>query len=88
MLIIDQDVVERLELRHPGFRSQLLAIDPAVLPGCTTCGSDDTARVHFGIIQRTIDLAGATTKMKLLPNPPGPGKYFCNACGGYYDDSA
>jgi len=56
-----------------------------VLPQCPRCGSKDTADVQCGIIGRTINIAAATTRFKLIPNGPAPGKYFCNACDEFFD---
>lgn len=36
---------------------------------------------------RTIYVAAATTKFKLIPNGPKPVKYFCNAFDEYFDRS-
>ena len=52
---------------------------------CARCGSTKTAGVHCGIVGRTINLAAATTKFKLIANGPRPGQYFCNACNEFSD---
>lgn len=85
MLKIDIDVLDKLESQREGIIDQILRYEKRELPVCSHCGSSDTADVIFGIIGRTIYLAGATTKVHLLPNPPSPGEYFCNACGKYFD---
>lgn len=56
----------------------------ADLPPCPDCGSEDTASVQIGVIQRTMNIAAATTKFKLIPNGPKPGPYFCNACDRFF----
>jgi hypothetical protein len=39
----------------------------------------------MGIIGRAISIAAATTKFKLIPNGPKPGKYFCYICDKFFD---
>lgn len=85
MVRISTHELEQLENRHPGFRGHLAGIEQEVIPACPRCASADTAKVHFGVTQRAIDLASATTKMRLLPNPPGPGRYYCHGCSQYFD---
>ena len=84
MLKVDDETLDKMEAQHPGILEQLSRFENAQLPACALCGSDDTADVQVGIIGRTIYLAGATTKFKLIPNCPKPGTYFCNACGEYF----
>jgi hypothetical protein len=47
--------------------------------------SDNTASVQVGVIGRTITMAAATSKFKLVANGPKPGTYFCQACRGFFD---
>ena len=54
------------------------------LPPCSGCGSPNTARVSCGLIGRTILISAATSKFKLIPNPPKLGEYYCNDCGSFY----
>ena len=84
MLKVDKETLDQIEARHPGIIKQILRFEEAELPACAHCGSEDTADVQCGIIGRTIDIAAATTKIKLIPNPPKPGAYFCNACNEYF----
>jgi|SRR5579884_175441 len=84
MLRIDRQQLDKLERDYLGIRKQILKFDEAELPSCSRCGSDDTATVNIGIIGRTINIAGATSKVKLLPNGPMPGKCFCNACSKFF----
>jgi len=86
MLRIDENVLNRLESSYPGIREQILNFDGAALPTCNCCGSQNTAQVHIGLIGRTISIAGATTKFKLMPNGPKPGDYFCNACDKFFNE--
>jgi hypothetical protein len=84
MLKVDEKTLDYMEKQHPGIRQTIRFFDEAVLPGCSRCGSANTATVGCGVIGRTIYLAGATTKFKLIPNPPKPGEYFCNDCNEFF----
>jgi RNA polymerase-binding transcription factor DksA len=75
-----------MERQYPGITEQYLRFEEAKLPSCSHCGSRDTASVQVGIIGRTIYLAGASKKFKLVPNiSDQKGKYFCNACNKFFD---
>ncbi len=87
MIKFDQTTLERLEERYPGFIKQLHSFESVNLPACKSCRAQDTASVQVGIIGRTINLAAATTKFKLIPNGPKPGPYFCNQCKAFFDSS-
>jgi len=56
-----------------------------MLPACSRCGSENTADVQCGIIGRTINIAAATTKVKLIPNGPKAGACFCNTCNEFFN---
>lgn len=84
MLKVDQQTLDGLEKMYPGFLRHLHHFENAELPACTNCDSADTASVQVGLIGRTINLAGATTKFKLIANGPKPGKYYCNGCGEFF----
>jgi hypothetical protein len=81
----DKDVLDQMEEQHPGIKEQILRFRNAELPACPRCGSEDTASVQCGIIGRTIYIAAATRKVRLIANPPKPGRFFCNACKEYFD---
>lgn len=85
MLRIDAHALDRLERAYPGIVQTIRYFEAARLPGCSRCRSQDTASVQCGIIGRSINLAGATSKVKLIANGPKPGKYFCNACNEFFD---
>lgn len=85
MLKIDQETITRLEKNRPAIGESIRHYDGEALPVCARCASKDTASVHCGIVGRTISLAAATTKFKLIPNGPRPGEYFCNACKEFFD---
>jgi len=87
MLKIDKKELDQMEKQYPGIRKTILCFDKAVLPVCSRCGSEDTAVVQCGIIGRTIYIAGATTKFKLIPNGTNQGKYFCNKCEKFFNKS-
>ena len=80
----DEKTLEQLESQYPGIREQIARHDSVEIPACPHCGSDDTAIVHVGMVGRSIQIAGATTKFALVPNSPAPGTYRCNACKGYF----
>ena len=84
MLRVDADWIKTVEANYPGIREQIRHFEEAILPICPYCNSDNTADVQCGIIGRTIHINGATTKFRLIPNGPKPGKYYCNACGKYF----
>lgn len=75
MLKIDTTTLASLEAK---------AREAELLPRCSHCASEDTARVAGGLIGRTIAMAAATTRFKLFANGPKPGAFFCNSCGGYF----
>lgn len=85
MLTITQEEIESLEVRYQGIKEQILRFENAILPVCSHCGSVYTSDVQVGIIGRTINIAAATTKFKLIPNGPRPGRYFCNHCHKFFD---
>lgn len=84
MLKIDAETLDDMERQHPGIRETIRWFEGQTLPACTRCGSANTADVQCGVIGRTIYLAAATTKFKLIPNGPKPGKYFCNGCRRFF----
>ena len=84
MLKIDKDTLNEMEQKYSGIRKQIVRFEEATLPACPHCGSQDTAEVNVGIVGRTINIAAATTKFKLIPNGPKPGDYFCNACDAFF----
>ncbi|MEO8143117.1 MAG: hypothetical protein ABI654_02790 [Betaproteobacteria bacterium] len=85
MLKIDERTLNQLEAMYPGILKSILWFEGAVLSACPRCGSSDTANVQVGIVGRTVTIAAATSKMKLIPNGPKPSKYFCNACNKFFD---
>lgn len=74
-----------IEEQYPGIRDSIREFEAAILPECQRCGSDDTCRVLIGIIGRTITIAAATTKVKLIANGIGPEKHYCNACKRFFE---
>ena len=85
MLTIDEKTLNQMEAQHPGIRETIVYFEEATVPACTRCGSSDTANVGCGVVGRTIYIASATTKFRLIPNSPAPGRYSCNACGKFFD---
>ena len=84
MLRISQDRIDQHERDYPGFRRLVEGWEAKELPSCPHCTSTDTAEVSAGLVGRSMRLAGATTKIKLLPNGH-PADYFCNECKRYFD---
>jgi len=85
MLKIDKEALDHLEKQHPGIGESIRAREAATRPACPRCGAGDIADVGAGVIGRTIALAAATTKFKLIANGPRRGKYFCNACSKFFN---
>lgn len=76
--------LEYIENRYPGIIDQILRFENAALPACTRCGAMDTADVQVGLVGRMINIAAATTKVKLIPNGPKRGNYYCNTCKKFF----
>ena len=85
MLKINKESLDHIEMQYPGIGKTILYFERATLPVCSRCESENTADVQCGIIGRTINIAAATTKFKLIPNAPKPAEYFCNACDKFFD---
>ena len=81
---IDKYRLDELEIDYPDISDSILQFEEAKLPVCSHCGSKDTAKVQCGIVGRTMTIASATTRIKLLANGPVPGEYFCNTCNKFY----
>jgi predicted RNA-binding Zn-ribbon protein involved in translation (DUF1610 family) len=86
MLKVDEAWIQAAEARYPGFRATLAHYETQARPSCPTCGSAETASVSTGIIGRTMALAAATTKIKLVPNSQ-PANFYCGACDKFFDAS-
>ena len=86
-LRVDESWIQAAETMYPGFRQQLADAESSDVRLCPTCGSTNTARVAEGLIGRTIQLAAATTKFKLVPNKR-PADFYCNACDQFFDGRA
>ncbi len=85
MIKINKELLDHIERQYPGIGDTILHYENATLPVCSRCGSTDTAEVGAGLIGRTINLAAATTKFKLIPNSPSPATYFCNECDEFFN---
>lgn len=85
MLRLSKEELDRLEMTYPGIVETIFHFEEARLPSCPRCRSENTADVTCGVIGRTIDIVAATTKIKLIPNPPKPGEYFCNDCETFFN---
>jgi hypothetical protein len=86
-LRIDSQRLASMERDYPGITAQIHRYDCCDLPTCPNCCSNDTAAVHVGLVGRSMNIAFATTKFRLLANGPKPGAYYCNQCGRYFDGS-
>jgi len=85
MLKINKETLDHIEKQYPGIGETILHFEKATLPVCSRCGSEDTAEVGVGLVGRSINIAAATTKFKLIPNSPKAGKYFCNTCDEFFN---
>ena len=85
MLRFAKEELDQLELMYPGIVKTILWFEEAKLQACPHCRSENTATVNCGVVGRTINIAGATTRFKLIPNGPKPGEYFCNACEKFFN---
>ena len=83
MLKENETYLDYVEQQYPGIRKQIESYERAELPACYHCGSTDTAQVIAGLMGRTICLAGATSKVKLVPNRDKNGRYYCHECGQF-----
>jgi len=84
MLKVDKKELEDMETRYKGIIEQIMRFENADLPSCPHCQSNNTADVQVGVIGRTMTIGAATTKFKLIPYGPKPGRYFCNECRKYF----
>ncbi|MCC6245562.1 MAG: hypothetical protein IT353_22215 [Gemmatimonadaceae bacterium] len=85
MVKINDEWIRQAEIAYPGFRKTLNRYESMCLPGCPACQSTHTASVQMGIVGRSISLAAATTRIKLVTNPPVSGQFFCNDCETFFD---
>lgn len=85
MLKTDTMALRHLEEKYSGIGETIRSFEGMALPACPRCRSTDTASVNCGVIGRTIALAGATTKFRLIANGPKPGSYFCNVCEMFFE---
>ena len=85
MLKIDKETQHWIEAKYPGIEASIRSREEVELPACSHCGSKNTASVACGVIGRTINIAAATTKFKLIPNGSGLGQYFCNTCDKFFN---
>ena len=85
-LKVDKAWIRAAERMYAGFRQELDDAESSDIPPCPACGSTNTARVAAGVIGRTIHLAAATTKFKLVPNRKRA-DFYCNACDRYFGAS-
>lgn len=74
------------EVAYPGLTEHIEALESLTLPGCPKCGSEESARAACGIVGRSITLAAATTKIRLVSTGPPPAKFYCNACAQFFGD--
>jgi hypothetical protein len=55
------------------------------VPSCPMCQSANTAAVVTGIIGRRGTRAAATSRLRLVRNPFGDERFYCNDCEMYFD---
>jgi len=81
MVKLSRREIDRLEQQYPGFKDTLEYYENLSVPPCPRCASWDTATVSYGLVGRSINMAAATRKMKLVPNVEDRrAPFFCNAC--------
>jgi hypothetical protein len=85
MLKVDQETIAHMDSVYPGIRESIEHHEGLELPACPHCGSTRTATVGVGLVGKSINLAGATDKYKLLANGPKPGNFYCNRCAKFFD---
>jgi len=85
MLKISEENLSKLDCDYPGVRDYLVKLEAKAMPECVHCDCEDTAEVNVGVIGRTIAMAQASSRFKLIPNGPKPGEYFCNGCRSFFD---
>jgi hypothetical protein len=77
-------VLDEVEKLYPGLRETIAHWKAMELPACPRCRSPYTARVSAGLVGRSMHLAGATHKIRLIPNGH-PADFYCNSCKRYFD---
>ena len=85
MLRVGPAELEIMEQNYPGIKDQIISREELELPSCANCGSANTASVSVGLVGRSMSIAAATTRMKLISNGPSPGRYFCNDCNEFWE---
>ena len=70
---------------YPGSEEIVARIEATVMPVCPHCASGETAKVSVGIVGMSIHIAAQTKKIRLIPNGPRPGDFFCWACQTYFN---
>jgi len=85
MLKVSLEQLELMGLDYPGIREQVISREEAEFPLCSSCGSPNTATVSVGAVDRSMSIVAATTRIKLVPNGPKPGEYFCNDCREFWE---
>jgi transposase-like protein len=84
MLKVSKARIRAAEERYPGFKDTLDYYEAQSLPSCPLCGSAETAKTATGVIGRTMELAAATTKIRLVPNGPHAA-FYCETCDKLFD---
>ena len=87
MLKVSPEQLESMSQSYPGIKKQVISWEETDCPLCSSCGSANTAVVSVGVVGRSMSIAGATTKIKLVPNGPKPGDYFCNECSKFWESA-
>ena len=78
--------IRHAEAAHPGFGALVGRYEGLPLPDCPTCGSSEVATVVAGLVQQTVHLAAATTRVKLVPNGRS-GQSYCWSCQRQFEPS-
>jgi DNA-directed RNA polymerase subunit RPC12/RpoP len=86
MLRVSRTWIDAVDEEYTGFSESVERWEASQLPRCPHCGSDETAKVSAGLVGRSIRLAAATTKIRLLANGH-PADYYCNRCKSYFNEN-
>jgi hypothetical protein len=82
---VDECTINEWERLYPGIRETILHFENSNQLPCTYCGASDTGNAQVGFTGRSIHIARATSKFKLLVNGPIHGQNFCSQCRRHFN---
>ena len=87
-LQISNEALAKLNQQYDGIHDQIFEFEAMTLPVCSKCGTDNTAVTQVGVIGRTMNIALATSKVKIVANGESrEGQHYCNSCEVFFDSS-